>query len=95
MLDAPDLRAAARESRYLRDAADRTAGRAALAMGDLGRCLEIARGLGSTPSMLMAASAVRLLCDAALLAGDDAAADAATVLAEGTPPKASGHAGDG
>jgi predicted ATPase/class 3 adenylate cyclase/DNA-binding CsgD family transcriptional regulator len=82
MLDAPDLRAAARESRYLRDAADRTAGRAALAMGDLGRCLEIARGLGSTPSMLMAASAVRLLCDAALLAGDNAAADAATVLAE-------------
>ena len=44
MLDAPDLRAAARESRYLRDAADRTAGRAALAMGDLDRCLETARG---------------------------------------------------
>jgi DNA-binding CsgD family transcriptional regulator len=32
--------------------------------------------------MLMAASVVRLLCDAALLAGDNAAADAATVLAE-------------
>ena len=82
MLDAPDLRSAARESRYLRDAADRTAGRALLAMGDLDRCLEIAHSLCSTPSTLMAASAVRLLSEAALLAGDVAAADAAAVLAE-------------
>ena len=52
MLDDADFRAAARESRYLRDLADRTAGRAALYLGDLERCLEIARGLCSSPSLL-------------------------------------------
>jgi DNA-binding CsgD family transcriptional regulator len=82
MLDNPDVRAAARESRYLRDAADRTAGRAALAVGDVGRCIEIAKGLGSTPSMRMTASAVRLMSEAGLLAGDDEAADAAAAIAE-------------
>ena len=59
MLDDADFRAAARESRYLRDFADRTAGRAALYLGDLERCLELARGLCSSPSLLMAESAVR------------------------------------
>ena len=52
MLDDADFRAAARESRYLRDWADRTAGRAALYLGDLERCLELARGLCSSPSLL-------------------------------------------
>ena len=47
----PDFRAAAHESRYLRDFADRTAGRAALYLGDLDRCLEVARGLCSSPSL--------------------------------------------
>ena len=54
MLDDEDFRDAARESRYLRDFADRTAGRAALYLGDLERCLELARGLSSSPSLLMA-----------------------------------------
>ena len=95
MLDAPELRAAARESRYLRDFADRTAGLAALALGDLGRCLEIAGRLSSTPSMLMAASAVRLLCDAALLAGDEAGGRRRSRRSRNTPPQASRHTGGG
>ena len=82
MLDDADFRAAARESRYLRDFADRTAGRAALYLGDLERCLELARGLCSSPSLLMAESAVRLLGAAALLARDESAADAAAALAQ-------------
>ena len=49
MLDDADFRAAARESRYLRDWADRTAGRAALYLGDLEQCLELAGGLCCQP----------------------------------------------
>ena len=67
MLDDADFRAAARESRYLRDFADRTAGRAALYLGDLPRCLELSRRLSSSPSLLMATSAARLLAAAGLL----------------------------
>ena len=47
MLDDAGFRAGARESRYLRDLADRTTGWAALYLGDLDRCLELARGLCS------------------------------------------------
>jgi predicted ATPase/class 3 adenylate cyclase/DNA-binding CsgD family transcriptional regulator len=81
MLDDADLRTAARESRYLRDFADRTAGRAALYLGDLERCLGLARGLCSSPSLLMAESAVRLLGAAGLLACDESAVDTAAAVA--------------
>ena len=83
MLDDDDFRDAARESRYLRDFADRTASRAALCLGDLQRCLELARGLSSSPSLLMAESAARLLAVGGLLARDATAiAAAATVASE-------------
>ena len=81
MLDDADFRAAARESRYLRDWADRTAGRAALYLGDLERCLEIARGLCSSPSLRMAESAVSLLAAAGLLARDVSAVGMAVTVA--------------
>ena len=86
---------AARESRYLRDFADRTAGRAALYLGDLERCLELARGLCSSPSLLMAESAVRLLGVAGLLARDESAVDAAAAVAQRAPRQGSRHAGLG
>ena len=82
MLDEPDVQAAARESRYLRDAADRTAVRIGLALGDLPRCIEISQTLVSSPSTLMVESAVRLLSAAALLARDESAAEIATDAAE-------------
>ena len=50
-----ELSAAARESRYPATSADRTASRAALYLGDLERSLALARGLCSSPSLLMAA----------------------------------------
>lgn len=81
MLDDADFRSAARESRYLRDWADRTASRAALYLGDLERSLALARGLCSSPSLLMAANAVRILGAAGLLARDDSAVDAAAAVA--------------
>jgi DNA-binding CsgD family transcriptional regulator len=81
MLDDADFRAAARESRYLRDWADRTAGRAALYLGDLERCLELARGLCASRSLLMAESAVMVLGAAGLLARDESALDAAAAVA--------------
>ena len=81
MLDDADFRAAARESRYLRDFADRTAGRAALCLGDLERCLELAHRLCSSRSLLMAESAARLLGAAGLVARDESAVDAAAAVA--------------
>ena len=91
MLDDADFRAAARESRYLRDFADRTASRAALYLGDLERCIEITRRLCASPSLLMAESAVLLLGAAALLAGDESAADAGAVGRGGAPLEGSWH----
>lgn len=82
MLEAPDLQAAAGESRYLRDFADRTAGLVALALGDLPGCMVVSRRLAASRSPLMAQSATRMLSAAALLAGDEAAAEAATTVAE-------------
>ena len=82
MFDDADFRAAARESRYLRDWADRTTSRAALYLGDLERCLEITRGLCASRSLLMAESAVLLLGAAALLASDQSAADAGASVAQ-------------
>jgi predicted ATPase/class 3 adenylate cyclase/DNA-binding CsgD family transcriptional regulator len=81
MLDDADGRAAARESRYLRDFADRTACRAALLLGHLERCIDLARGLCSSPSLLMAESATSLLSTAALLARDEPAAASAAAVA--------------
>ncbi len=81
MLDDAGFRAAAHESRYLRDFADRTVGRAALYLGDLARCLELARGLCSSPSLLMAESAARLLGAAGILARDELAVGTAAAVA--------------
>jgi predicted ATPase/DNA-binding CsgD family transcriptional regulator len=81
MLDNANFRAAARESRYLRDYADRTAGRASLQLGDLDRCLELAHRLCSSPSLLMAESATLLLGAAGLLARDESAVGAAVAVA--------------
>jgi predicted ATPase/class 3 adenylate cyclase/DNA-binding CsgD family transcriptional regulator len=82
MLDSPELQTAARESRYLRDFADRTASRAAFARGDLPQCAELARRLTSSPSTLMVESAVRLLSAAALLSADIADAEHASHVAD-------------
>ena len=87
MLDDADFRAAARESRYLRDWADRTAGRAALYLGDLEGSLEIARRLWSSPSLRMAEAAVTLLGAAGLLARDESAADSGAAVAQERPPR--------
>ena len=81
MLDDADFRVAARESRYLRDWSDRTAGRAALYLGDVEESVALARGLCASPSLLMAESAVSLLGAAGLLARDDSAVDAAAAVA--------------
>jgi DNA-binding CsgD family transcriptional regulator len=90
MLEDADFRAAARESRYLRDFADRTAGWAAFHLGDLRRCLDVSHRLCASPSLLMAESAVRLLGAAAVLACDDGAVDAAAVVADERLSKVSG-----
>jgi DNA-binding CsgD family transcriptional regulator len=90
MLEDADFRAAARESRYLRDFADRTAGWAAFHLGDLGRCLDVSHRLCASPSLLMAESAVRLLGAAAVLACDDGAVGAAAVVADERLSKVSG-----
>ena len=82
MLDDADFQAAARESRYLRDWADRTTSRAALYLGDLEGCIEITRRLCASRSLLMAESAVLLLGAAALLASDESAADAGASVAQ-------------
>jgi DNA-binding CsgD family transcriptional regulator len=82
MLEAPDMRSAASESRYLRDFANRSAARAALYLGDLEVCLSLARHLAGGPSLLIANSAARLLGIAGLLARDPSAVDAATALAD-------------
>ena len=66
MLDDADFQAAARESRYLRDWADRSTSRAALYLGDLERCVDVARGLSASRSLRMAESAVTLLGAAAV-----------------------------
>ena len=81
-LEEPNLAAAARESRYLSDLADRTAARAALALGDLSRCVELGLRLASSPSTLIVGHAARLLSAAALLGHDVATADAATAIAD-------------
>lgn len=81
LLENPELLAAASESRYLRDFADRTAGLAALALGDLRQAIRVAERLTASPSVLMTESGVRLLSASALLASDEAAADVAAVVA--------------
>jgi predicted ATPase/class 3 adenylate cyclase/DNA-binding CsgD family transcriptional regulator len=82
MLEAPELHAAVRESRYVREIAERTAAIASLALGDVERCVELARALTASPSTLMVESAVRLLSISALLAGDEAASGDAVTSAE-------------
>jgi predicted ATPase/class 3 adenylate cyclase/DNA-binding CsgD family transcriptional regulator len=81
-LDEPELLAAARESRYLRDFADRTLAGGKLALGELSRCRELGHLLASSPSTLIVESAARLSSAAALLMRDEAEADAVVALAE-------------
>ena len=50
-------------------------------LGDLERSLELARGLCSSPSLLMGWNAVRILGAAGLLARDESAVDAAAAVA--------------
>jgi predicted ATPase/DNA-binding CsgD family transcriptional regulator len=93
LLTTPEAIAAAGESSYLADTSKRVQAMGDFATGRLSRCIDSARELTTTRSLLFAVSAIQLLIGAGLLSGDEDTLAFAVDFAErklrGTPHTAS------